>query len=54
MNTYPAIPIGTKMKALRTIHFMCGDKHVKGMIYIVDKDSQAYFEVNHKDYEVVD
>jgi hypothetical protein len=52
-KTYPTIPVGTKVKAIRNIFFMDGDCHLKGQILTVEESTQAYFEVNHHDYEIL-
>lgn len=45
--------VGDTVRALKTIHFMYGDIHLKGAIYTITADTLDYYDVMHKDYKLV-
>ena len=46
--------VGDTVKSLKTIEFIYGGKHFAGNKYVVTKETEAYFNVMHKNYVLVD
>lgn len=45
--------VGDTVRALKEIHFMYGDIHLKGALYNITADTLDYYDVMHKDYKLV-
>lgn len=48
------IKVGSKVKCLNTIRFIDGTFHFQGQVYIVQKETLAYYQVNHKEYQILE
>lgn len=49
----PNIPVGARVKALKTIIFIGDSPHIEGEIYTVTEETYSYFNHNYKDYEII-
>jgi hypothetical protein len=48
------IKVGSKVKCLNTIKFIDGTFHFQGQVYIVQKNTIFYYQVNSKHYQIIE